>query len=226
MVEMPTENEPVKVVCGDALEVLRTLPDGCVDAVITDPPYNVGLEYDGDETGDARPGYAEWCAEWFAELKRACRGPILISCGVANLGVWHAIEPPRWVMCWWKPASSGRCVVGFNNWEPILVYGRPPRNVCDVIRTTDQAALPVEHKRQAIAHPCPKPVEWARELIRRTTADLILDPFAGSGTTGIAAALEGRRAVLIEKEPLYVNITGRRVAKVMAKSGLFAGVPA
>jgi site-specific DNA-methyltransferase (adenine-specific) len=226
MVEMPTENEPVKVVCGDALEVLRTLPDGCVDAVITDPPYNVGLEYDGDETGDARPGYAEWCAEWFAELKRACRGPILISCGVANLGVWHAIEPPRWVMCWWKPASSGRCVVGFNNWEPILVYGRPPRNVCDVIRTTEQAALPVEHKRQAIAHPCPKPVEWARELIRRTTADLILDPFAGSGTTGIAAALEGRRAVLIEKEPLYVNITGRRVAKVMAKSGLFAGVPA
>jgi hypothetical protein len=39
MVEMPTEAEPVRVVQGDCLEVLRTLPDGCVDAVVTDPPY-------------------------------------------------------------------------------------------------------------------------------------------------------------------------------------------
>jgi site-specific DNA-methyltransferase (adenine-specific) len=70
-----------------------------------------------------------------------------------------------------------------------------------------------------------KPTALMRELVKvAPPSGLILDPFAGSGTTGIAAALEGRRCLLVEKEAINVAITGRRVAKVMAKGGLFAEV--
>lgn len=225
MIDLPTEADPVRVVHGDCLDVLRSLPDACVDAVITDPPYNVGLEYEGDATLDRKADYAGWCAEWFAEVKRVSRGAVLISCGVANLGVWHRIEQPRWVMCWWKPASSGRCVVGFNNWEPILVYGKPPRNVCDVLRTTEQASLPVNHKKHPIGHPCPKPVEWATKQIRAVSKSggLVLDPFGGSGTTGVAAIAENRRCLLIEKEAAYVAIARKRVAEAMGGALLATG---
>lgn len=62
-------------------------------------------------------------------------------------------------------------------------------------------------------HPAAKPVELMRYLIRQTSdpGDLILDPFFGSGTTGIAAALEGRRCIGIEKEAKYVDLARRRL---------------
>ncbi len=61
-----------------------------------------------------------------------------------------------------------------------------------------------------------------RWLVRKASLpnDLILDPFAGSGTTGVAAIAEGRRAILIEKEPKYAAIARRRVAEAM---GMGAG---
>jgi site-specific DNA-methyltransferase (adenine-specific) len=199
------ESSKLTLYHGDSLAVLPTLTTASFDAVITDPPYNVGLVYANDATSDRKPDYQDWCAEWFEQLKRVCRGAILISCGVSNLGAWHRIEQPKWVLCWWKPASAGRCVVGFNNWEPILVYGKPPRNICDVLRTTEQAALAVNHKKHPIAHPCPKPVEWATKQILATTKPgaRILDPFAGSGTTLVAARAEGRACVGIEVDAGY-----------------------
>jgi site-specific DNA-methyltransferase (adenine-specific) len=215
--DLPTDAEPVRVIRGDCLDVLRTLPDGCVDAVITDPPYNVGLEYAGDESGDRKADYAGWCAAWFGELKRVCRGPILISCGVANLGVWHAIEAPRWVLCWHKPAATGRRVVGFNNWEPVLLYGKAARPSCDVFRAV------IRPDKALTGHPCPKPLEWARPQVRMIDGAVILDPFGGSGTTGVAAIAEGRRAILIEKEPAYADIAERRIREAMG-TGLLAGV--
>jgi site-specific DNA-methyltransferase (adenine-specific) len=215
VIELPTEDEPVKVIDGDCLDSLPLLPAGAVDAVITDPPYNVGLEYAGDASGDRKGNYREWCAAWFAELKRVCAGPILISCGVANVGMWQQIEPPRWVLCWHKPAAMGRCTVGFNNWEPVLYYGSGLKTSCDVFRAV------IKPNKSLAGHPCPKPLEWARQQIRMTTAPLILDCFGGSGTTGLAAAHEGRRCILIEKEPAYAQICRERIAKAL-DPGLFA----
>ena len=223
MIAMPTDAEPVRVLEGDCLPVLRAFPAAVFDAVITDPPYNVGLEYAGDATSDRRADYPGWCREWFGELRRVCRGPALVSCGVANLGMWHAIEVPRWVMCWWKPASSGRCAVGFNNWETILVYGKLAKVGCDVIRTTEQASLPARHKREAIAHPCPKPVEWAAKQIAVACppGGVVLDCFGGTGTVGIAAVRAGCRAVLIEQSPAYAAVARNRVRDAMG-TGLLA----
>jgi DNA modification methylase len=202
----------------DALKVLPSLFDACCDAVITDPPYNVGLDY-GETATDSRADYADWCAAWLEQLHRVCEGPIAFTCGIVNLGMWHAIRRPKWVGCWWKPASTSRAPIGFNNWEPILFYGKGySRDGCDVIRTTEQASLPVNHKKHPIAHPCPKPVEWARKLVTQLTSpgDRVLDPFAGSGTVGLACLLEGRECVMIEQNTVYCDLIRSRLVEAEA----------
>jgi site-specific DNA-methyltransferase (adenine-specific) len=196
---------------GDCLDVMKGFEDGSVDVVITDPPYNVGYRYNSID--DNRPDYEEWCSRWFVELKRICRGPIAISMGHFNLSRWARIAPPDWWLAWWKPAAMGRCIVGFNNWEPIALYGRPPRGSCDVIRATIRPDPSLEW------HPCPKPVEWASKQIDMFSSpgDLILDPFMGSGTTGVACVRTGRRFIGIESDSIYFAGSGRRIVRAEAK---------
>lgn len=75
-------------------------------------------------------------------------------------------------------------------------------------------------------HPTVKPTELMRWLVRLVArpGGLVLDPFGGSGSTGVACRLEGRRCICIEKEPAYVAIAQRRVDEALARTGLFAGV--
>lgn len=70
-----------------------------------------------------------------------------------------------------------------------------------------------------------KPVQLMRELVKDYSreGDTVLDPFSGSGTTGIAALHEGRRAILIEKDPAYCALIRKRVAAA-TDDGLFAGI--
>ena len=197
---------------GDCREILPTL--GKVDAVVTDPPYGVGFVYASHD--DTPIGYPEWCAEWFAQLLAVCDGPIAISCGMANLADW---PKPTWVLCWHKPAAMGRCAVGFNNWEPILLYGKPKgEQGADVIRAQILPDSSLD------GHPCPKPIGWAVGTINRVASkcDSILDPFMGSGTTGVACANLGRAFIGIEIEPKYFDIACERIRAAYAQQRLFA----
>ena len=196
---------------GDCLDMLRAMPDASVDAVVTDCPYNVGFKY--TSTDDNRPDYQGWCRMWLAELQRVCDGPIAISVGQSNLSMWATIQKPTWWLAWWKPAAMGRCVVGFNNWEPIALYGKTNRSVCDVIRATIKPDKDVE------GHPCPKPVEWASKQIEMLTNEggTVLDPFAGSGTTGVACVQTGRNFIGCEIDPGYVEIARRRIGETVAR---------
>ena len=224
--EMPTEATPVVVVCGDALDVLRSLPDGCVDAVVTDPPYGisyatnfavggVGATWRGrpiagdDDTAlrDAAVGFA-----------RARRLPW------ACFGSWKVPKPVgvRGVLIWDKGPAFGMGDLSFpwkGSWEEIYVggYGWAGHRDEGVLK----GHLVHSHESRGRTHPTEKPVSLLRELIQKLPADcVILDPFAGSGTTGVAAVAEGRRAILVEKEPKYADICRRRVAEAM---GMGAG---
>lgn len=201
------EHAGITIYHGDCREVLAALPDGVAAAGITDPPYNVGLTY-GDGTNDSRADYEEWCREWFGQLRRVVSGAVTVSCGVANVGLWERIEQPTWWLAWHKPAAMGRCTVGFNNWEPIALYGRPLRPASDVIRA------PITPDASVVGHPCPKPVMWAAKQIEILTPPgaLVLDPFAGSGTTGVVALRHGRRFLGLELNPAYAAMARRRIA--------------
>ena len=197
-----------ELIIGDAVEKLRRLPKGYADIAITDPPYNVGLEY--ASTDDNKENYAEWCQEWLAELERVCTGTIAISVGQANLSLWATIKKPTWWLAWWKPSAMGRCPVGFNNWEPIAVYKRSKINKqgCDVIRapivTTDKSV---------VGHPCPKPLDWAVKQIEMFAPPgcTIIDPFMGSGTTLVACKELNRNGIGIEINEKYCEIAKKRL---------------
>ena len=206
--------EGVTLHLGDCRDILPTL--GKVDAVVTDPPYGVGFKYATHD--DDNDGYDEWCAEWFA-LLRPISARIAISCGISNLQAW---PKPDWTMCWHKPASMGRCHVGFNNWEPVLLYGKAPRQIVDVFRATIVPDASLE------GHPCPKPMGWGIEIVRLLTTedDLVLDPFMGSGTTGVAAVKLGRKFIGIEIDPGYFDIACRRINDALARPDLFIAPPA
>jgi site-specific DNA-methyltransferase (adenine-specific) len=201
--------------CGSMEDVLPTL--GRFDAVVTDPPYGVGFKYASHD--DSNEGYMEWCDTWFRSLSSVCGGPIAISCGISNITAW---PKPTWVLCWHKPASMGRCSVGFNNWEPVLLYGKSRGS-----QTVDVFVAPIVADNTIEGHPCPKPLGWATQLVGRLTRrdDLILDPFAGSGTTGVACINLGRRFIGIEIEPRYFEIACRRIEQAYAQPRLAIDVP-
>jgi site-specific DNA-methyltransferase (adenine-specific)/modification methylase len=201
---------------GDSLEILPQL--GVVDAILTDPPYNVGYKYDGDDSKDKKQNYMDWCKCWFLMINEKTNGPILISTGNVNVAMWCNIKTPHWILCWWKPAAMGRSPVGFCNWEPMLLYGKVKgKSGCDVVRAMIKPAQDV------IGHPCPKPVDWGIGFIPLLCkeGDVVLDPFMGSGTTGVACEETGRRFIGIEREPKYFDIACQRIEKAQAQLKLF-----
>ena len=235
MVELPTESEPVRVVQGDCLDVLRSLPDGCVDAVITDPPYGVGLGIGNDKRGGspdkrhglAKSGYvggSDTYKEFLSVVPPAVRECLRLADRMAVFTGPHLWELPKAdaVGAVYCPSAVGRNAWGFKNLLPVLLYGKAPdlhkgAKEPTVWRSTERA--------QPNGHPCPKPVSWMRWLVRLCTrpGELVLDPFAGSGTTAVACLAEGRRCLLVEKEPAYAEICRRRVREAMG-TGLLAGV--
>lgn len=252
MVDLPTESDPVRVIEGDCLDALRALPDGCADAVITDPPYCSGAAteagrgsatHQGLRSETMRSGRFDWFGAdnmttsglmWLlrsiaVEATRVVRpeGSLLAFCDwrmVTSLA--PAMESAGFRLrnlIIWDKGHFG-CGSGFRPQHEMVMHltKRAPKfyaaDVGNVIRSKRVHSSDRDH-------PTEKPSDLMRQLIRVVSAPggLILDPFAGSGTTGVAAALEGRRCLLIEKEPAYAAICRERIAKVTS-GGLFAEV--
>lgn len=195
---------------GDCLDVLKGLPDGSVDAVVTDPPY--GLDFRG----------AEWDAfipAWIAEARRIA--PVVIFT-TAPTTLWD-YPRPDWVCCWYREASNSRSQLrgGFNHWSPVVVYGRPKFPVDSKKLHAIQHAYP-----KGFPHPSPKPVALMEWLVGNACGDgcTVLDPFMGSGTTGVACMNTGRNFIGVEIDKGYHDIAARRIseAKAAAESKLFA----
>ena len=192
----------VQVIAGDCLSILPTLEAGSVDCVITDPPYGTHVT-EWDYSVDERV---------FAEFLRVSRGYCLFF--YSNTRLWHILGVinrlghDAWVIPWHKPNAMGFERRFAPQWVPIVcVYsgGLP-------FWGKDLVSRPIVM--QKTGHPTPKQLNVVRWLVQKACppGGLILDPFAGSGTTGLAALQEGRRAVLIEQEPAYIEIIRKRLA--------------
>ena len=90
------------------MELMARYEDNYFDYAITDPPYNLNFKYNKYKDDLSEKQYKDWCYKWFSELERICKKGIFISCGINNLGLWHEIKKPKWVLCWHKPAAMGR----------------------------------------------------------------------------------------------------------------------
>ena len=192
----------------DCMDVMREAPDNHWDLAIVDPPYGIRVGDNkrgmGRRKGDARATYdmGDWDhdappLEYFAELRRVSRNQIV-------WGANHFIErlplnSPCWIV--WDKMFSNE--VSFAAAE--LAWTS--------FKTTAKKfqCHPLQDDR---IHPTQKPVELMQWCISKAgEVQTILDPFAGSGTTGEAAKALGKRAVLIEREERYCEVAARRLSQ-------------
>ena len=188
---------------GDCREILPQLPK--VDLVLTDPPYGVGLEYATYQ--DTESNWYELMDSIIPLCRNASHMVIMPSCQIKRLGWIYKNHPPDWLICWYKGNVGCAGFVGFNDWEPLLVYGKNNTNMHDYFYTSPE---PLTN-----GHPCQKPIRWATWLMDRATAygDWCVDPFMGSGTTLVAAKILGRKAIGIEIEEKYCEIAVKRLSQ-------------
>jgi len=214
------QDDAVTIYHGDALDVLPLLRG---DAVISDPPYGVGVSY-GPSYDDARADYWPWMRECVALMRQTA--PVVAFthrvAAIAELTGWD------WVAVWDKGKAFGPRVGNspiVAGWEAVLLYGihsigtKGP-GLPDVIRVhptpstnvTDGALGRDKWKRGQTGHPVPKPTALYATLVRALTseADTVLDPFAGSGSTLVAAKEAARKAIGIEIEERYCEIAANR----------------
>jgi len=191
-----------QVIHGDCLTVMSTIPSQSVDLVVADPPYLVNYVPRDRRTVENDTNH-DWLLPAYAEIYRVLKPNTFC---VSFYG-WPQVDQfmATWKRVGFSPVSHIICLkeypsrVGytrsFHEVLYLLAKGRPPRPVKppgDVLRW---------HYTGNPLHPTQKPVEVIQQLIEAFSkrGDVVLDPFAGSGTTGVAAQKCGRQFVLVEK---------------------------
>lgn len=208
---------------GDCTAILATLPEGGVDLVVTDPPY-VCRYRDRSGRAVANDNHVEWIAPAFREIARVMKPDTLC---VSFYG-WQHVE--RFMLAW---KAAGLTPVGHLVWPKeyasrsgflaaqheqayLLAKGSPPRPA---------EALP-DVQRWTYSGNVNHPTEKAEAVIRPLVAafsergDTVLDPFTGSGTTGLACALLDRRFVGIELDEGHYRTAERRIGDAYRRDDL------
>ena len=217
---------------GDCLEILHTL--GKVDAVVTDPPYGVGLKGKRTKrkTSINNTGYTELTIDDESIFERVIK-PAIFEISTWEIAIitpgtrlmWKYPEPAD-IGCAYFPAGAGLGRWGFCGFHPILYYGKCPylsRGMGH--RPSSLEISGSAEKKSDERHPVAKPIRWMEFLVTKASAipeTLILDPFMGSGTTGVACANLGRKFIGIEIERKYFDIACERIENAQSQQRLFA----
>lgn len=239
--------EGVTLYLGDCIEVLPTL--GLVDHIISDPPYEASLHASKNNLSGRKhrnDGVAELKGLDFAPIDAirvafvdvaaaACTGWMIAFCTVEGVAKWAdcinaspAIKYKR-ACVWVKPDSTPQ------------LNGHGPAQGAECFVTAwagkGHAAWNSGGKRGVYTHcvnvgrqgehPTEKPLPLMVEILRdfTLTADLVCDPFMGSGTTGIAAVKGGRRFVGIERDPKWFDLSCRRISAALKQPSFFVDIP-
>ena len=219
------QNPDVSVEQGGGAAIIALPTRTVVDAVITDPPYGVDLGKHGKRDTYAsiddteRYLLSDVIPRVSAAIAIARRAAL--TCG--NKHAWHYPKPDDWGI-WYNPAGTGCGKWGFILAHMILYYGIDPH-----ARKPGWMASSVEGKNDSVAHlrpshPCPKPEMFMRWLVGKGSVqgETVLDPFMGSGTTGVACMNLGRKFIGIEIEPKYFDIAVERITNAQRQERLFA----
>ena len=196
---------------GDCRDILPTL--GKVDAVVTDPPYGIGFAAQPTRYQRANGMKASgWDDDRPADVIEALRAQHsrLVIWG----GNYFALPPTRGWLIWSKAGNAPSMADLEMAWTSLDMNARAFE------KSVKSASL--EKNLQTAAHPSQKPValmEWSIGFV--PGAGAILDPFMGSGTTGVACANLGRSFIGIEREPAYFDIACRRIEEAYRQPRLF-----
>lgn len=201
---------------GDCLELMRDIPDRSVDAVITDPPY--GINYINGGGRNPKNGWRDFRShgdwdrfvptrEYFDEMRRIAK---LVIIWGGNYFTNHLPPSQQWLV-WDKGQRDFSLADGELAWT----------NQDKAVRifTYPRAAMIKENG----LHPTQKPIALMQWCIELLDAQTILDPFMGSGTTGVACVKLNRNFIGIEINPDYFSIAKRRIEEAQMQLSLALG---
>ncbi len=213
---------------GDCLEVMPGL--GEFDAVVTDPPYGVNLkakqhkwfkvEGEGYASFDDTPDEVLRVAVRAVEIARGLARSVVVTPGTECAFFY---PKPDDIGSVFNGSGTGSGVWGFKCSTPVLFYGKCPYLATGRGRRANSWRQPENDFAEKVGHPCPKPIGMMQWLVQRASlrAETILDPFMGSGTTGVACVNLGRKFTGIELDPGYFDIACRRIEEAYKQPRLF-----
>jgi len=231
-----------KIICGDCLTIMKQLPDKCVDLIVTSPPYNL-KNSTGNGMKDGRGGkwsnaalingyatyndnmpydeYCEWQKKCLQEMMRLLKddGAIFYNhkWRVQNGLIQDRREiisefPVRQIIIWRRKGG-----INFN-----AGYFLPTYEVIYLIAKKNFKLAPKASRygdvwefmqEQKNSHPAPFPVALIDRIVSSTNAQVILDPFMGSGTTAVVAQGLKRNFIGIELSQEYCEMAEKRLEK-------------
>ena len=224
------ENIINRIINADCLDILRRLPDKCVDLLLTDPPYGMSFQsnfrqkkYDKIENDNN----LDWLNVWLEQINRIKKDDshIYIFCSWHNIDVFkNTIEkffPVKNILIWEKNNTGmgdlendyapqyEMCIYCNPNNKPL--NGRRDSNILKYARTRNEL------------HPTQKPVDLFEYLVSKSTNenDLVLDCFSGSGTTAVACHNLHRRFICIERDKEYWKASCERLEQAQRQQTLF-----
>jgi len=229
-----------KIICGDCIDVMRAIPDNSIDLVVTSPPYNL-KNSTGNGMKDGRGGkwanaalqkgysnhedcmphdkYVKWQRQCLEEMMR-----LLKDTGAIFYNHKRRVQdgllqdrqdivngfPVRQILIWKRKGG-----INFNRGYFLPTY--------EVIYLIAKKKFTLVPKANAVGdvwefmqdmknpHPAAFPVEPIERIISSTSADVILDPFMGSGTTAVVAKKLGRKYIGIDLSPEYCEMAENRI---------------
>ena len=231
---------------GDCLAIMKDIPDKSIDLIVTDPPYDVSVTGGGGTINKVKKlnksledlveanitnGYdIEILGE---EFMRVMKEP--------NIYLWcNKIQIPEYfkfyvdkhkckfdIICWHKTNALPTYSNKYLSDTEYLLYFRKGKGKCFPKSYEDAKTYyiaPINHKdKEKYKHPTIKPLDITGKLIRNSSNenDVVLDPFMGSGTTGVACKESNRNFIGIEIDEKYFEIAKKRIEGTKRESQLF-----
>ena len=188
---------------------MRFLPDNSVDLIVTDPPYAKKYDY------------------LYGQMAEEAKRILVVGKSLVTLCGHYQIPKVindlseylkyRWTICLYQPGSQARLSMGIQvGWKPMLWFVNeklsPRRCVVDIVTSGKRS--------KETGHPWEQGTEYAHWAIENLTdaGDTVLDPFMGSGTTGVACVNTGRDFIGMELEEKYYDVSGERINEALNES--------
>ena len=216
---------------GDALEILRTIPSESIDCVVTDPPYKIITGGDSNGKNSIRPKgilkgnielmrtvpkFSEWLPEIFRVLKNGTQNYVMVnSCNLLKMA--NEIEKVGFKIQNFLVWQKNNCTPSqfyMKNCEYTIFFRKGKSKYINDIggsKTVHSFNNIISNK----VHPTEKPIGLMEFYINNSTNEneIVLDPFMGSGTTGVACKNLNRKFIGIEMQEDYFNIASERVGE-------------
>ena len=252
-----------RIISGDCIEAMRSLPEGSVDMVFADPPYNLQLEgelhrpnnsrVDGVEEAwdrfDDFASYDRFSEAWLAAARRVLKPEgtlwvigsyhniFRVGARLQDLGYW-ILNDVVWRKTNPMPNFRGR---RFTNAHETMIWCAKDRearyrfnyeamkSLNDDLQMRSDWLLPICNGGERLkdrdgrkAHPTQKPEALLHRVILASTqpGDLVLDPFFGTGTTGVVAKRLGRNYIGIERDKGYIAVAEKRLGATPANTDI------